>query len=181
MTPAELGMTRAIALDHANNRVIRRNNMGIESVDEDGNGDEDNEDGGPTGDPVDQVRTIVIDSGVSGATGLTAPRSLSISDPDGGYASLTQMTGVPTENAGDGVRLLLPLDTPLDAGAPARDIAAIWTNGVTDNFRFAYLQRLANPLLPHNTMSNPYLTIDTAGVDLLAFNGLTQGLSLIHI
>lgn len=162
VTDADISITRAIGLDLVNNRVIRRDGTGMETADEDGDGDEINDDGGPAGEAADLAKTIAINS----------PRSLSISDPNGGYTALLTAAGASIAGSGDGQQILPVMDTPLDSGAAANDIDAIWTNGVTDNFRFAYLQRLANPLLDHNPLTNPYLTIDTAGVDLLAFNGM---------
>ena len=152
----ELDQTRAIILDIGdddNNQVVRRELMG----------------------------TMFMETSVGGVKGIVinSPRSLSISDPNGGYtdafAAVEMMTGTAPAIAGsgDGQQVLPVINLPLDSGANAGDIDAIWNNGVTDNFRFAYLQRLANPLLDHGTMANPYLTIDTAGVDLLAFNGMT--------
>lgn len=65
--------------------------------------------------------------------------------------------------------------------------------GTTSNYRTIHLQRLANPLLPWNPPPgqikdvagndqnqpnlpvNPYLTVDTASVDLTAFNGVSEG------
>ena len=100
---------------------------------------------------------------------IDGPRSLSLSDPDGGYVTIN-----PTTNLGDGVAFVVPEDVPLDAD-PSRtlgDLEAIWTNGTTDNFRYLELQRLANPNLDWDVQSNPYITIDTAPVDLTSFNGM---------
>ena len=47
-------------------------------------------------------------------------------------------------------------------------------NGTTANYRTIHLQRLANPLLPWNQHTNPYLTIDSMSVDLTAFNGMNR-------
>ncbi|MGY8750292.1 MAG: hypothetical protein ACKVHR_19800, partial [Pirellulales bacterium] len=105
---------------------------------------------------------------------IDGPRSLSISDPQGGY------TIGPNEQlvqVGDGEQIVdagvlppqaAPRDEPLDAN---RD-DAIWNNGTTDEFRFAYLQRLANPLEDWDQDTNPYITIDAIAIDLLAFNGV---------
>lgn len=43
--------------------------------------------------------------------------------------------------------------------------------GTTTAFRMVHLQRLANPLAPHDAIRNPYLTIDSMPVDLVAYNG----------
>lgn len=108
------------------------------------------------------------------------PRSLSFSDPAGGYepivATVAPLAVVTDEDDG---RLITPaLDTPLDArdgaGRTEADITDIWTNGVSNNFRTIYLQRLADPTRSFDRLSNPYITIDSAEVDLLAFNGLNN-------
>jgi hypothetical protein len=41
---------------------------------------------------------------------------------------------------------------------------------VTD-YRAAFLQRLANPLIPFHPLTNPYITVDWATLDLTVFNG----------
>ena len=111
----------------------------------------------------------------------TVSRSFNISDPDGGgYEPLIASAGATVgpvsanANENDGFLITPPLDEPLDSNANASDVDAIWNNGVTDNFRIVYLQRLANPQLSFDATSNPYMTIDTAGVDLIAYNGLSS-------
>lgn len=120
-------------------------------------------------DTVVETNVVVIDGADTGS------RSLSISDPNGGYAAIVagQANPVTPSSSVDGVRYDPAIDLPLDSGADPADINAIWNNGVTNNFRVAYLQRLADPTQPFEATLNPYLTIDTAGVDLVAFNGLT--------
>ena len=115
------------------------------------------------------AKVVVIDAAETGS------RSFSISDPNGGYASLIAAQAVPVtpSTTGEGVRYVPAIDRPLDSGADPDDIDAIWTNGVTDNFRIVYLQRLADPTQPFEQNTNPYLSIDSAGVDLIAFNGIT--------
>ena len=97
------------------------------------------------------------------------PQSLSVSDPDGGYP-LVDASGVPRVAIDDGFRYADPYDTPRDDGAEQ----AVWTNGLTDNFRVLHLQRLANPLEPWQEHQNPYISIDCTPMDLLAFNGVQQ-------
>ena len=99
---------------------------------------------------------------------VNLPRSLSISDGDGGY--IDPATG----NAilpGD--MFQMPIDTP--PGVDDEDLDAINTAGIVDNFRYAYLQRLANPSETFDVNDNPYLTIDTMTVDLVAGNSLGTG------
>jgi hypothetical protein len=113
----------------------------------------------------------IIDQAFSDTNG-TQTRSLSLSTPNGGY--IVDPAIMTPEN--DGTLLNPAIDRPLDALAgPGRDdadLADIWTNGVSDGFRFVYLQRLADPTSPFNALYNPYITIDAAEVDLVAFNGL---------
>ncbi|MEQ8788912.1 MAG: hypothetical protein RIC55_21550 [Pirellulaceae bacterium] len=69
-----------------------------------------------------------------------------------------------------------PLDEPLDLRrtdfTATEKNALMSRDGTTTNFRTVHLQRLANPLAPWHSTRNPYLTIDTASVDLTAFNGV---------
>lgn len=46
----------------------------------------------------------------------------------------------------------------------------LFQNGRHSNYFVFHLQRLANPALPWNQHSNPYLTIDTQPVDLMVYN-----------
>ncbi len=116
---------------------------------------------------------MVETSTIGIAVMIDGPRSLSLTDPNGGYV-LAGATDV-----GDGLGLAVPLplpnrpnDAPLDYNADPADLPAIWNNGITKGFRTIYLQRLANPLLDWNEDTNPYLTIDVSTVDLMAFNGV---------
>jgi len=45
--------------------------------------------------------------------------------------------------------------------------------GTYDNVRTAYLQRLADPQIPYDPISNPYITVDWISIDLTVFNGET--------
>ncbi|MEZ6089739.1 MAG: hypothetical protein R3C05_17270 [Pirellulaceae bacterium] len=60
-------------------------------------------------------------------------------------------------------------DKPFDrrSGAPIETIA----NGTDLNYATAYLQRLADPLRPYNSDTNPYITVDYYQSDLTVFNG----------
>ena len=101
---------------------------------------------------------------------IDLPRPLSISDPNRGYV----------DNAMPPMPLAVPADQPLDTAARHRityasdtsdgDFDAIWTYGVTEGFRYAYLQRLADPDLAFNATTNPYRTVDVLSIGLLAFN-----------
>jgi hypothetical protein len=60
-------------------------------------------------------------------------------------------------------------------GAYTPPIPAPLSNNIPAN-AIVHLQRLANPLLPFNTQSNPYLTIDRMPVDVDEFNGIDSTL-----
>ena len=74
-------------------------------------------------------------------------------------------TGEPTYAA--------PYDQPFDLDPAVRLDASLTGDGTILSFRAVHLQRLANPLLAHNAITNPYLTIDVAPVDLTVFHGLS--------
>lgn len=107
------------------------------------------------------VAGVIIDTNqVSGA------RSLGLSDPDDGYASFG-----PQGLIADGFEFLTGLDEPVD-GDPADPYRQFkMTDGVSAGFSNAHLQRLANPLAPYHPATNPYLTVDSKSLDLVAFNG----------
>ena len=99
---------------------------------------------------------------------IDMPRALSISDPDGGY--------IDPDNPGDvmepGQPFMVARDIQVDTNTD--DIDKINTNGIVDNFRYVYLQRLADPGLSFNAMTNPYITVDSMTVDLLSSNSLAD-------
>ena len=41
----------------------------------------------------------------------------------------------------------------------------------TEDYKAAFLQRLANPLEPFHVTRNPYITVDWSTIDLTVFNG----------
>lgn len=98
-------------------------------------------------------------------------RVFSVSDPTGGYSAGGSVVDPTNE---DGIMLNPPVDNPLDTQLSAADLNVVATNGLNDNFRFACLQRLADPTRVWDANTNPYLTIDVAGVDLFAFNSQTN-------
>lgn len=54
--------------------------------------------------------------------------------------------------------------TPLEA-------SNMLATGTYEHVRTVFLQRLANPLLPYNAVTNPYRTVDWAPIDLTVFTG----------
>ncbi len=68
----------------------------------------------------------------------------------------------------NGTSLGTSLDSPALAAAGIRD------DGLYRRHSAVYLQRLANPLLPFNALSNPYITVDGIGNDITIFNGATS-------
>ncbi|MEX2137989.1 MAG: hypothetical protein WD894_01920 [Pirellulales bacterium] len=64
------------------------------------------------------------------------------------------------------------LDEPLDSkqGMPLRDRDML-KNGTHKNVRTVFLQRLADPTMPHHPQANPYITVDWMPFDLTVFNG----------
>jgi hypothetical protein len=89
------------------------------------------------------------------------PRRLNISEPNDGY---TLAAGTVAD---------WPLDlNPATALNETAIHDAIWKNERTDGVAVVHLQRLANPLLPFDSVSNPYRTIDSMPIDLTAFNGV---------
>ena len=115
---------------------------------------------------IDQA-SVVSPTGVADMPG---PRKFSLSDPRDGYPE-------PDTLIPDGGIYTTPSSNPLDridgAHINTEDLDAILarSGGLTPNFRYIRLQRLANPLIDWDKTTNPYLTIDTMEADLISFNG----------
>lgn len=168
LDPAELNQTRRICLQPADNILKVWNWDVINSV------------------MIEETRNcIAIPIGMNNLATGPVPRSLGLSDPVEGYAIPGVRELAPIA---DGFRFVdgggadLTIGTPVDKlmQSPGDWELFIQKTGLlTSNplisppgFRAVHLQRLANPDLPHNAISNPYLTVDVHGVDLLSFNGL---------
>ncbi len=129
---------------------------------------------GPLDVPDSQLQTSVP---ISISTAVSGPRRLNISEPDGGYSPAPSAIGVYSPP------LSVPLDYPLPSYTRTDTVAtaltngtttlatAVQTNGTTTNIAIVHLQRLANPLIAYNATVNPYRTIDSMPIDLVAFNG----------
>lgn len=178
----ELGDTRSISLDYAADLLSLRwwddTNGRWETTDR-------------------RVVAIPVGSFLD-AAGVVQNRSLGATDPIGGYVSLTgggSLGPVP-----DGQQFLdvasvpFPLDEPADFTAnggadeweqfeqfdntsledpaitPA--VGGLRDNGLHPGVRRIQLERLANPLLPYDPTTNPYLVMDAIGADVATFNGL---------
>lgn len=125
------------------------------------------------------------------AGGYVGPkdRNFNLSEPYSGYperlqgmGSLWSTADMPAAGpqlegryvAGPGSTQPLPIDIPLDENKRAVRIIDpdLKHYGTVQGYRWVYLQRLANPLLPYNAVTNPYMTIDQTPVNLSVFNGL---------
>ncbi len=103
---------------------------------------------------------------------IDQPRRLSVSEPVAGYG-----TSPPTWSP-DYKEYIFdpPQDLPLDYD-PAKQteddiIPTIFAQEKTHKgYRYVHLQRLADPLRDYDSAANPYITIDTAPVDLSVLNG----------
>lgn len=138
------------------------------------------------------VVTLPINLQENGAAGKA--RSLGITDPILGYDSPAN-PGVILGAVEDGFQFLdavapngpMPLDEPVDQtlsmaewGTPAQPglkddgLHRISTATADDLIgRVAHLQRLANPLEPFDAVLNPYLTVDSLGVPVNVYNGVS--------
>ena len=158
----ELDMTRHIAIDPANGEVTR---FPADTV----------------SDPRFSLVIPVDTFRPGGPAGTpTANRSFNVSDPFGGYVEVDMM-GMPLVPVPDGQSYTVPWDVPLDhpsrtdANRNDDDIADILTDeGMAQQFRVVRLQRLADPLRPWDVDLNPYITIDSMDLDLVAFNGVSS-------
>ncbi len=123
---------------------------------------------------------VVVDRSHDPVGGADEPRPLSISDPKGGYDTRPANGFVSTAVNGEGA-FTPPKDEPLDwtrvptvliDGLTVEKWKALRDVGTTNAFRVVYLQRLADPLRPWDSRSNPYRTVDRSTTDLTVMNGL---------
>lgn len=108
-------------------------------------------------------------------------RNLGVSDPVSGYdgqrhnGQRVEMTSI-----ADGHKFTIDqpnpntnfaFDVPIDKMLDEEHFEEYLRNdGLHTGYRTVHLQRLANPLEGHDADSNPYLTIDSSSIDLVAFN-----------
>jgi len=120
--------------------------------------------GGSSGQDAQNAIAIALDTAVTSG-GTAGPRTFGISDPVGGYTNAVSAT----PNAAGEPVLVTAAPQPLDYTSGDRSLLI---NQTITGYRTVHLQRLANPQIPFNAISNPYLTIDSASVDVTAFNGI---------
>ncbi len=129
-----------------------------------------------------------IDPAISSATTAAAVgsntggpgRSLAVSDPIVGYASTQALASLGgagvmqvSGNSENEWQYNVVLDVPADSPAsPLGGDGSVFGNLTNVGYRAVHLQRLANPQLPWNAVTNPYLTIDSATVDVTSLNGV---------
>ena len=123
---------------------------------------------------------IVINRTLVGGIGGTAEdRTFSFSEPTTPYYPIVDGSGNAAVAVADGLQYTVPHDVPLDQDATyqtnADDLTAINQNETTQNFRVVHLQRLADPTQDWDADTNPYLTVDSSYVDLVAYNGFITG------
>jgi hypothetical protein len=122
---------------------------------------------------VQPVVAVVVNRSTDG-TGAPKPERFTLSEPADGYT----LPGGHMKGAAipGGLIPVTPVkDKPLDLERTDLDKDIVKQDGTHPQFRFVHLQRLANPLMPHDKVLNPYLTIDTTAVDLTVFNGVGTG------
>ena len=119
-----------------------------------------------------------IDGYIGGLTDPSDGSPVELVPVADGFAFQNSVTGAP-------VTFDAPVDKKKDLAEWDSKLAhdGIWQNQALQNpgastpttsFRIVYLQRLANPLLPFDPVTNPYRTVDSNSVDLFTFCGTDQ-------
>jgi hypothetical protein len=115
---------------------------------------------------IGQINCLNIICTGSASNGWAAPVGMSVSEPPlNAYYPPTSGT-----DPNFGPIYSTPRDKPLDS-AVNPVLAGNITTGSRANFRYALLQRLADPTSPYNVTSNPYITVDWQPIDLTVFSG----------
>ena len=133
-----------------------------------------------TGDTQDSVRSaaiVFVDKATTATAGGAGElRKFSLSDQYEGYPGPDSTPAATGKELGDGFKYDTVYPDSLDQADGDRitdeDIAMIRIrDGISRDFRYVRLQRLANPLIAWDADTNPYLTIDSMEVDLISING----------
>ena len=107
---------------------------------------------------------------------IDMPRRLSASEPNTEFTAISPATGLVERNMFPNYDENTGFFNPVASASETRvDPDALLNNPEHDRFRVIHLQRLADPLRPHDPYNNPYRTIDTAQIDLVVFNGVDSG------
>ena len=130
-------------------------------------------------------RSLGFSDPIDGYEGLTDPASADPNNPD--PVDVVQITdGDGFEFRNRNTNALVTFDIPVDKKLQEDEWNSklahdgIWQNQALQNpgantpttsFRIVYLQRLANPLLAFDPVTNPYRTIDSNSADLFTFCG----------
>lgn len=123
------------------------------------------------------TRKSIADVAVINGVGAGERRRFTLSEPANGYPSrvgnveFTSPAPDPSEEGlycnGGNIAQPKAIDTPLDDVDPELSkLGTDFTRG-----RRLFLQRLANPMIPYNADTNPYLTIDDTRAYITVFNG----------
>ena len=103
---------------------------------------------------------------------VNAPKRLTLLTDPADYAAATLD---PTDPTGTVYKFSATLDRPPDMDNPYwSDFLDVYTT--EPRVRIIQLQRLADPLEAWHEITNPYITIDIAQIDLTVFNGVTNDL-----
>ncbi len=128
-----------------------------------------------TGGAMQPPVAIMIDQARTNSTATLRDLRLSISEPVDGYAADAD----PSYNWTTGYATPLSAEDlargTTDWGADTTVSPPDWHGplavpGTVSGVRYVHLQRLANPLIAHDPVTNPYRTIDSSPVDLTVFD-----------
>jgi len=114
----------------------------------------------------------------------TGKRRFTLTEPAAGYpanvgaSSWSESAGIYADardvRANNPASTPKPIDIPLDdqrTDGETRLRLRDKNDRTIPAFSWIYLQRLANPLLPYDKVTNPYLTVDSMGANVTVFNG----------
>jgi len=113
----------------------------------------------PAAAEIQPVLSVVIDQ----------PHRLNISHPNDDYVAISATHPLPSDRPWDYDRTYDATNDPF--ARPINGKAPFLREGTTTQVAVVHLQRLADPTRGYNPVTNPYRTIDSAMIDLVAFNG----------